>query len=57
MKALIYNIEIFKVWFKFILLRIPLSQEAYDMIKNHYTMTSREEAMMKRVAKINNLKP
>ena len=56
MKTLTYNIEIFKTWFLFLVLRKPISQEVYDAVKELYNATPRETALMKRVARANGLK-
>jgi hypothetical protein len=57
MKTIRYNIEIFRTWLRFLVWRIPVNQEMYDMVKEHYTQTPREKAMMKRIAKVNGLEP
>jgi hypothetical protein len=56
MKTLTYNIEIFKTWFLFLVLRKPISQEVYDNIKEYYNATPREAALLKRIARVNGLK-
>jgi hypothetical protein len=55
MKFLIYNISIFKFWFKFILLKKPIKIEAIDFLDKNYKSTKREKKLIDRVKEINNI--
>jgi hypothetical protein len=50
-----YNIAIFKVWFKYILLKIPIKMDAIEFLQKSYKATKREENLINRVKKINNI--
>ena len=55
MKKIIYNISIFRFWFKYIFLKTPMEIDVIEFIKKSYNATKREQNLINRVKKINNL--
>ena len=53
MKTISYNIQIFRTWFKYILLRIPIHSEALDIMLEHYNATPRELKLLNRIKSLN----
>jgi hypothetical protein len=53
MKKLIYNISIFRFWFKYILLKTPIKMDAIEFLEKNYNATKREQNLINRVKKIN----
>jgi hypothetical protein len=49
MKFIKYNIQIFLVWFNFILLGKKVSNEVIEMIENNYPATKREKKLLERI--------
>lgn len=47
------NIQIFQTWFKYILLRRPISEDALDYLIEHYNHTPRELKLLMRIKKLN----
>lgn len=55
MKFIMYNISIFKFWFKYIFLKTPIEIESIEIIERFYNATIREKKLINRVKKINNI--
>lgn len=53
MKKIKYNISIFMVWFKYILLKKPIKIDAIEFLQKNYKATKREKNLINRVKKIN----
>jgi hypothetical protein len=56
MNIITYNISIFRFWFKYILLKTPIEMDAIEFLQKSYKATKREQNLINRVKKINNLK-
>jgi hypothetical protein len=55
MKKIIYNISIFRFWFKYILLKKPIKMDAIEFLQKNYNATDREQKLINRVKKINTI--
>ena len=49
MEKLIYNIQIFMTWFKYVLLKRPINQEALALMLDEYEATPRERKLLLRI--------
>ncbi len=55
MKFIIYNIGVFKFWFKYIILKRPVKAEVIEFLQKSYKATNREQRLINKVKKINNI--
>jgi hypothetical protein len=54
-RFIIYNIQIFLTWVKFIVFKYPLTNEQLELVEQYYNATLREKKLIARIRKVNNL--